>query len=132
MSVPWASYVSVIRPCNTADDIHYGSRKEERIKGGRTWANRRRGGVRMELYLVRHADPKSEAEDPERSLSELGEQQADRIGKFALNAGVRVIRFDTAGRSGQSRPPKSSGDISPRQRASSPSLESRQWTTLFP
>ncbi len=52
----------------------------------------------MKLYLVRHADPKSEAEDPERSLSELGEQQADRIGKFALNAGVRVNQIRHSGK----------------------------------
>ncbi len=61
-------------------------------------ANRRNGGVRMKLYLVRHADPKSEAEDPERSLSELGERQADRVGRFALDAGVRVNQIRHSGK----------------------------------
>ena len=52
----------------------------------------------MELYLVRHADPKSEAEDPERSLSDLGKRQADRVGKFALDAGVRVNQIRHSGK----------------------------------
>ncbi|MEE8182996.1 MAG: phosphohistidine phosphatase SixA, partial [Thermoplasmata archaeon] len=52
----------------------------------------------MKVYLVRHADPKSEAEDPERSLSELGEQQADRVGRFALDAGVRVNQIRHSGK----------------------------------
>ncbi len=61
-------------------------------------ANRRKGGVRMKLYLVRHADPKSEAEDPERSLSDLGERQADRVGRFALDAGVKVNQIRHSGK----------------------------------
>lgn len=52
----------------------------------------------MKLYLVRHADPKSEAEDPERSLSDLGERQADRVGRFALDAGVRVNQIRHSGK----------------------------------
>jgi len=52
----------------------------------------------MKLYLVRHADPKSEAEDPERSLSDLGERQADRVGKFALDAGVKVNQIRHSGK----------------------------------
>lgn len=71
-------------------------------------ANRRKGGVRMKLYLVRHADPKSEAEDPERSLSELGERQADRVGRFALDAGVSV---DQIRHSGKKRAEQTAGII---------------------
>lgn len=52
----------------------------------------------MKLYLVRHADPKSEAEDSERSLSDLGERQADRVGGFAVNAGARVNQIRHSGK----------------------------------
>ncbi|MFQ6128151.1 MAG: phosphohistidine phosphatase SixA [Thermoplasmata archaeon] len=52
----------------------------------------------MELYLVRHADPKSEEEDPERSLSDLGKRQADKVGKFASGAAVKVSEIRHSGK----------------------------------
>ncbi|MFQ6106847.1 MAG: phosphohistidine phosphatase SixA [Thermoplasmata archaeon] len=52
----------------------------------------------MKLYLARHADPKSEAEDPERPLSERGERQAEEIGRFASNTGVRVTQIRHSGK----------------------------------
>lgn len=52
----------------------------------------------MRLYLVRHADPKSEEEDPERSLSELGRKQAEGIARFASSSGVRVNQIRHSGK----------------------------------
>lgn len=36
----------------------------------------------MKLYLVRHGEPKPESEDPERSLSDKGRQEIERLAAF--------------------------------------------------
>lgn len=50
----------------------------------------------MELYLVQHGECRSEAEDPERSLTEQGAQQVRRMAAWAREVGVSVqqIRQD--------------------------------------
>ncbi|MFQ5945729.1 MAG: phosphohistidine phosphatase SixA [Anaerolineae bacterium] len=48
----------------------------------------------MNLYLVQHAEPKPEEEDPERSLSATGREEIRKTAAFAAGVGVRaeVIR----------------------------------------
>ena len=51
----------------------------------------------MKVYLIHHTDALSKEQDPERHLSELGREQADRIGarlKAAGAAPVRILHSD--------------------------------------
>ena len=47
----------------------------------------------MKVYLVHHANAFTAKENPERPLTELGEAQADRVGRFLRNAGVKPERI---------------------------------------
>lgn len=44
----------------------------------------------MEFYLARHAQAKSEAEDPRRPLSDGGRGEAERVARAAAARGVKV------------------------------------------
>lgn len=44
----------------------------------------------MELYLVQHGAAKSEAEDPQRGLTEEGRKSVERVARFARGIGIRV------------------------------------------
>ncbi|MBI2357574.1 MAG: phosphohistidine phosphatase SixA [Deltaproteobacteria bacterium] len=44
----------------------------------------------MEFYLTRHAQAKSEAEDPRRPLSEEGRREAEKVARAAAARGVKV------------------------------------------
>ena len=44
----------------------------------------------MNLYLVQHAESKSEEEDPDRSLTDRGAEEIRRVAALAAQAGVRV------------------------------------------
>lgn len=44
----------------------------------------------MDFYLVRHAQAKSEAEDPRRPLSDEGRGEAEKVARGAVARGVRV------------------------------------------
>lgn len=42
----------------------------------------------MKLYLVQHGEAKSEKEDPERSLTDWGREEIERVSKFAKPLGI--------------------------------------------
>ncbi|HXF06550.1 MAG TPA: phosphohistidine phosphatase SixA [Blastocatellia bacterium] len=52
----------------------------------------------MELYLVQHGEARSEAEDPERSLTERGQKDVERIAAWASRAGLRVSQIRHSGK----------------------------------
>ncbi len=43
----------------------------------------------MEIYLVQHGEAKSEAEDPERPLSERGKKEAGKVARRLAESGIR-------------------------------------------
>ncbi len=52
----------------------------------------------MQLYLAQHAQPKSEAEDPQRSLTQEGKQTALRMADFASRQKVAVAEIWHSGK----------------------------------
>jgi phosphohistidine phosphatase len=52
----------------------------------------------MRLYLVQHGEAKSEAEDPERSLTIRGEEETRRISSAAKRLGIRPSRIYHSGK----------------------------------
>ena len=46
----------------------------------------------MKVYLVQHAKPKPEEEDPQKPLSEQGEVEAQKVAEFAKNIKVNKIQ----------------------------------------
>ncbi len=48
----------------------------------------------MELYLVQHGASKSEAEDPQRSLTEEGKRTAERMGEHLAALGLVLDRIE--------------------------------------
>ena len=52
----------------------------------------------MRLYLVQHGEAKSEAEDPERSLTIRGEEETRKISDAAKKLGIRPSRIYHSGK----------------------------------
>jgi len=52
----------------------------------------------MDLFLVRHGQAKSEAEDPARSLSPAGEEASERVAKWLRGLGVKVTEIRHSGK----------------------------------
>jgi phosphohistidine phosphatase len=52
----------------------------------------------MKLYLVQHGEAKSEAEDPERSLTIRGEEETRKISGAAKRLGIRPSRIYHSGK----------------------------------
>jgi phosphohistidine phosphatase len=52
----------------------------------------------MRLYLVHHGEAKSEAEDPERSLTIRGEEETRKISGAAKRLGIRPSRIYHSGK----------------------------------
>ncbi len=52
----------------------------------------------MRLYLVQHGEAKSEAEDPERSLTVRGEEETKKISDVARNLSIRPSRIYHSGK----------------------------------
>jgi phosphohistidine phosphatase len=52
----------------------------------------------MRLYLVQHGEAKSEAEDPERSLTIRGEEETKKISGAAKKQGLRPSRIYHSGK----------------------------------
>lgn len=52
----------------------------------------------MQVYLVQHGEAKSEAEDPERSLTEQGEATVHRVATWAVRAGITVDQIRHSGK----------------------------------
>lgn len=54
----------------------------------------------MKLYLMQHGKPLAEEEDPDRSLSDPGKKDVEKMADFLCKAGVRI---DEAFHSGKTR-----------------------------
>ena len=52
----------------------------------------------MKLYLVQHGEAKSEAEDPERSLTARGEEETEKISGAAERLGLRPSKIYHSGK----------------------------------
>ena len=52
----------------------------------------------MKLYLMQHGEAKSEAEDPERSLTIRGEEETRKISDAAKRLGIRPSRIYHSGK----------------------------------
>jgi phosphohistidine phosphatase len=52
----------------------------------------------MEIYLVQHAEAKSEEEDPGRPLSDKGKEEADRVAKTLGTVGIRAAHIMHSGK----------------------------------
>lgn len=52
----------------------------------------------MELFLVQHGETKTEAEDPERPLSDRGMATVKRVASWASQAGVKVDQIRHSGK----------------------------------
>jgi phosphohistidine phosphatase len=52
----------------------------------------------MRLYLVQHGEAKSEAEDPERSLTIRGEEETKKISDAAKRLGIRPSKIYHSGK----------------------------------
>lgn len=52
----------------------------------------------MVLYLVQHGEAKSEAEDPERSLTERGQSDVQRLAAWASRVGLGVNQIRHSGK----------------------------------
>jgi phosphohistidine phosphatase len=52
----------------------------------------------MELYLVQHGEAKGKAEDPQRSLTERGKDEVQRMAAFAARAGLQVSQVRHSGK----------------------------------
>ena len=52
----------------------------------------------MRLYLVQHGEAKSEAEDPERSLTARGEEETRKISEAAKRLGIRPAKIYQSGK----------------------------------
>lgn len=52
----------------------------------------------MELYLVQHAEAKSEQEDPARPLTDRGRDDAVRVARAAARSGLRVATIFHSGK----------------------------------
>jgi phosphohistidine phosphatase len=52
----------------------------------------------MKLYLVQHGEAKSEAEDPERPLTDRGKSEVSRIAKLAEKMGLNPAKIYHSGK----------------------------------
>ena len=52
----------------------------------------------MRLYLVQHGEARSEAEDPERSLTTRGEEETRKVSNAAKRLGIRPSRIYHSGK----------------------------------
>ena len=52
----------------------------------------------MQIVLVQHGDAKTEAQDPERPLTDRGVQDVERVAAWASRAGVQVAQIRHSGK----------------------------------
>ena len=50
------------------------------------------------IYLVQHGEAKSKAEDPERSLTEKGRRDVEKVAVWAAQTGLRIERIRHSGK----------------------------------
>ena len=68
----------------------------------------------MRLYLVQHGEAKSEAEDPERSLTKRGEEETGKVSVAAKRLSIRPSKIH---HSGKKRAEQTAGIIAGRKRS---------------
>jgi phosphohistidine phosphatase len=56
------------------------------------------GGIKMKLYLIQHGEAKSEAEDPERSLTEKGKKEVTSVSKIASGLNINPSQIYHSGK----------------------------------
>ncbi len=52
----------------------------------------------MKLYLIQHGEAKTEREDPERSLTEMGEEEVKKVSKAAERLNIRPSKIYHSGK----------------------------------
>ncbi len=52
----------------------------------------------MKLYLVQHGIPKPETEDPQKSLSEIGKKEVEKVAKVLKNLNIEVTQILHSGK----------------------------------
>jgi len=52
----------------------------------------------MKLYLIQHGEAKTEKEDPERTLTEMGEEEVKRVSEVAEKLNIRPLRVYHSGK----------------------------------
>jgi phosphohistidine phosphatase len=52
----------------------------------------------MEIYLVQHGEAKSEAEDPQRPLTDKGREEVTAVAGYVSSLGIKVSRIFHSGR----------------------------------
>jgi len=52
----------------------------------------------MKVYLVQHGEAKSEAEDPERPLTQKGKQAVESVARYVASLGLEVAEIVHSGR----------------------------------
>ncbi len=57
----------------------------------------------MMLYLMQHGKAKPKEVDPERSLSDEGVEEVERVAAFLEKAGIKVAEIFHSGKRGLSR-----------------------------
>ena len=62
----------------------------------------------MHVYLVQHGASKSEAEDPQRNLTDEGRGVIERMTEHLAGAGIPIDRIEHSGKLRARRTPKSS------------------------
>ncbi len=77
----------------------------------------------MKLYLIQHGEAKTEKEDPERSLTEMGEEEVKRVSKAAEKLNIRPLRVY---HSGKTRARQTAEMIAGRLEISAPSVQAVQ------
>jgi phosphohistidine phosphatase len=77
----------------------------------------------MKLYLIQHGEAKTEKEDPERSLTEIGEEEIKRVSKAAEKLNIRPLRVY---HSGKKRARQTAGLIAAGLKISPPSVQAFQ------
>jgi phosphohistidine phosphatase len=68
-----------------------------KVKGGVS-DSRDEGGDVMKLYLIQHGEAKTEREDPERSLTERGEDEVKRVAEAGKRLGVLPSKIYHSGK----------------------------------
>jgi len=77
----------------------------------------------MKLYLIQHGEAKTEKEDPERSLTEIGEEEVKRVSKVAEKLNIWPSRVY---HSGKKRARQTAEMIAGGLKISAPSIQAVQ------
>jgi phosphohistidine phosphatase len=70
----------------------------------------------MEIYLVQHAEAKSEEEDAQRPLSDKGKEESERVAEALGKVGIRAKHIMHSGKLRAKRPRRYTRRTSGRQK----------------